>query len=220
MRDLDSNHIKVVPLGVGSPFVGSTQHKLSQDVKEPYVLHVGDLHRRRNLLILVRALARLPGLSGNRAAPMLVLLGVDRGERAKIEDEARQAQIRIHFAEAVDDRTLASLYTGTTAFIYPSRYEGFGLPLLEAMACGAPVLAARAGAIPEVVGDAGILVDPDDELEMAVGIDRLISDSHLADRLRETGRRRAMDYTWDRTAALTTDAYRTAVRAAGTARTR
>ena len=117
-------------------------------------------------------------------------------------------------------RTLASLYAGAAAFVYPSRYEGFGLPLLEAMACGAPVLAARAGAIPEVVGDAGILVDPDDETEMASGIGRLMSDPDLASRLRETGRRRAMDYTWNRTAVLTTHAYRTAIKAADTARTR
>ena len=75
----------------------------------------------------------------------------------------------------------------------------------------APVLAARAGAIPEVVGDAGILVDPDDEAEMATGIGRLIEDADLASRLREAGRRRAKDYTWDRTAVLTTEAYRVAV---------
>jgi glycosyltransferase involved in cell wall biosynthesis len=210
--DVEPKHIKVVPLGVGAPFVGGTRHPLPSDVTEPYVLHVGDLHPRRNLRMLVRALARLASLSANRITPMLVLAGIDRGERAKLEEEARLAYLRIHFAEAADDGTLATLYAGAAAFAYPSRYEGFGLPLLEAMACGAPVLAARAGAIPEVVGNAGILVDPDNEAEMAAGIGRLIDDTDLANRLRDAGRQRTKDYTWDRTAMLTIDAYRALIR--------
>ncbi len=209
--DADANHIKVVPLGVSAPFGDSTWHPLPTGVSAPYVLHVGDLHPRRNLLTLIRALGRLPSLAANRAAPMLVLAGMDRGERAKLEDEARRSRIRIHFAGPADDNALASLYAGAAVFAYPSRYEGFGLPLLEAMACGAPVLAAQAGSIPEVVGDAGILVDPDDETAMAAGISRLIEDADFADRLREAGRRRAKDYTWDRTADLTIDAYRATV---------
>ena len=210
--DLDPDQIKVVPLGVGAPFLRSTRHPPPPGVTEPYVLHVGDLHPRRNLRTLVRALARLQSLPANRTMPMLVLAGVDRGEHAKLEEEARHAHLRIHFAGAVDDATLASLYAGAAAFAYPSRYEGFGLPLLEAMACGTPVLAARAGAIPEVIGDAGILVDPDDEAEMAAGIARLIDDTVLASRLREAGRRRTENYTWDRTAMQTMDAYRRLIR--------
>jgi glycosyltransferase involved in cell wall biosynthesis len=209
--DLDPDQISVVPLGVGAPFGGSAAHRLPQGVTGPYLLHVGDLHPRRNLRMLVRALGRLASSSANRAAPMLVLAGVDRGERAALEEEARHAHLRIDFIGVVDDQTLSALYAGAAAFVYPSRYEGFGLPLLEAMACGAPVLAARAGAIPEVVGDAGILVDPDDEAGMAAGIDRLINDAALSDRMRRAGRHRAKEYTWDRTAILTTQAYRAAV---------
>lgn len=209
--DLELDQVRVVPLGVGPPFGGLAVHRLPPDITEPYVLHVGDLHPRRNLHLLVRALARLESLSPNRAVPMLVLAGVDRGERAKLEEEALRTHLRIHFVGVVDDRTLATLYTGAAAFVYPSRYEGFGLPLLEAMACGAPVLAARAGAIPEVVGDAGVLVDPDDEAGMAAVIRRLIDDVAFSRQLRDAGRRRAKDYTWDRTAVLTTEAYRDAV---------
>lgn len=209
---VNTNRIRVVPLGVAAPFVGSTRHPLPPGVTAPYILHVGDLHPRRNLLTLIRALGRLPSLRANRAAPMLVLAGVDRGERAKLQNEARHAQVRVHFSGAPDDAALACLYAGAAVFAYPSRYEGFGLPLLEAMACGAPVLAARAGSIPEVVGDAGILADPDAEAEMATGIARLIDDTDLANQFREAGRRRAKDYTWERTAALTLDAYRAVVR--------
>jgi glycosyltransferase involved in cell wall biosynthesis len=208
---VDADHIKVVPLGVGAPFVGSARHLLPQGVTAPYVLHVGDLHPRRNLLTLIRALGRLRSLPERPDAPMLVLAGVDRGERARLEVEARRASVEIHFAGATDDGTLASLYAGAAVFAYPSRYEGFGLPLLEAMACGAPVLGARAGSIPEVVGDAGILVDPDDENGMAAQIGRLVDDADLANRLRESGRQRAKEFTWDRTAMLTVDAYRAAV---------
>jgi alpha-1,3-rhamnosyl/mannosyltransferase len=181
-------------------------------MKQPYVLHVGDLHVRRNLPTLVRALARLPSVSANITPPLLVLAGTDRGERANIEAEAQRANIRIQFAGATSDQALVSLYAGAAAFVYPSRYEGFGLPLLEAMACGAPVIGARAGSIPEVVGDAGVLVDPDDEVEMAEWIGRLMTDADLADRLRRAGRTRAMDYTWERTARQTIDAYKEAIR--------
>ena len=208
---IDARDIKVVPLGVGSPFLASTLPRPPADVKQPYVLHVGDLHVRRNLRTLVRALARLRSVSAHMTPPLLILAGADRGDRANIEAEARRANIQIQFAGVVCDEALASLYAGAAAFVYPSRYEGFGLPLLEAMACGAPVVGARAGAIPEVVGDAGILVDPDDEVEMAAWISRLMTDANLAARLRRAGRMRAMDYTWERTARQTIDAYQEAI---------
>jgi len=210
--DTDPNRISVVPLGVGPPFVKQAQRKLPPDVTVPYVLHVGDLHPRRNLLTLVKAMARVPALSAARTNPLLVLAGVDRGERTRIEDSVRHTNVRIHFAEQSDDETLVSLYTYAAVFAYPSRYEGFGLPLLEAMACGTPIVAARAGAIPEVVGHAGILVDPDDAEEMAAWIVRLVDSTDPADRLRDAGLRRAKDFTWDRTATLTLDAYRAAMR--------
>jgi glycosyltransferase involved in cell wall biosynthesis len=207
---IDPNRITVVPLGVGAPFISAVDEKGPSDISRPYVLHVGDLHPRRNLPVLIRALARIPSLVANCAVPLVVLVGIDRGDRSKIDEEARRCGVRIHFVGAASDHALASLYAGAAAFAYPSRYEGFGLPLLEAMACGAPVLAARTGAIPEVVGHAAILVDPDDEDGIASGIGRLIIDSDLADGLREAGRQRAKTYTWDRTAALTSEAYRAA----------
>jgi alpha-1,3-rhamnosyl/mannosyltransferase len=140
-----------------------------------------------------------------------VLAGIDRGERANIETEARRAKVHVHFPPTAEDGALATLYANAAAFVYPSRYEGFGLPLLEAMACGAPVIGARAGATPEVIGDAGVLVDPDDEREMAEWIGRLITDTGLASRLRQAGRARVTDYTWARTARLTAEAYATAI---------
>ena len=174
--DIDPVRITRCAVGGGAPFVGPRQHA-AQAAKEPYLLHVGDLHRRRNLGMVIRALARGRSSAAIPNTPLVVLAGVDRGERVHLEEEARRARVRLHFAGIPDDRTLAALYAGALAFVYPSRYEGFGLPLLEAMACGAPVIAANAGAIPEVVGNAGMLVHPDDEDAMASGIARVIDDT-------------------------------------------
>jgi glycosyltransferase involved in cell wall biosynthesis len=103
---------------------------------------------------------------------------------------------------------LRSLYRCATALVYPSLYEGFGLPLLEAMASGVPVLASNAASIPEVVGDAGLLLDPHDTPAWADAIVQIVCDEHLRARLRASGVARAAQVTWRRTAQLTLDVYR------------
>jgi glycosyltransferase involved in cell wall biosynthesis len=198
------DRISVIPLGVGPPFTDeAVRGPHRHDVREPYLLHVGDLHPRRNLGMLVRAVARLP-----TNAPLLVLAGADRGERAALEREAAKARVELRFVTTFDDSELAGLYSRAAAFVYPSRYEGFGLPLLEAMACGAPVIAARAASIPEVVGDAGVLFDPDDEEDLLHSIVGVLEDSARGDRLRAAGRARAAQFRWERTARETLDVYR------------
>jgi glycosyltransferase involved in cell wall biosynthesis len=108
----------------------------------------------------------------------------------------------------VTDAQLLALYRGAAALVYPSRYEGFGLPVLEAMACGTPVIASHAASIPEVLGGAGTLLDPDDEPAWADEIARVIGDEFHAARMRKAGVTRAKAFTWARTATLTIDAYR------------
>jgi alpha-1,3-rhamnosyl/mannosyltransferase len=112
---------------------------------------------------------------------------------------------------AVREDCLIALYRGAAALVYPSRYEGFGLPVLEAMACGTPVIASRAASMPEVAGDAGILLDPDDVPGWGRAIARMLTDSELSDRMRAAGVERAAAFTWARTARLTLDAYRLAI---------
>jgi alpha-1,3-rhamnosyl/mannosyltransferase len=101
-----------------------------------------------------------------------------------------------------------TLYRGAAALVYPSRYEGFGLPVLEAMACGTPVIASRAASIPEVLGDAGVLLDPDDEPGWAEAIARVVGDEWERGRMRMAGLTRAKAFTWARTASITLDVYR------------
>ena len=163
-----SERISVVPLGVSArtfgPTDGSAACELPTEVAAPFLLHVGDLHERRNLAVLVDALFEARRHFGSAPALSLVLAGVDRGVGEALcamadEHGARDAVVRLG---PVSEPLLRSLYQCATALVYPSLYEGFGLPLLEAMASGTPVIASRAASIPEVVGDAGILVEPDD----------------------------------------------------------
>jgi glycosyltransferase involved in cell wall biosynthesis len=108
----------------------------------------------------------------------------------------------------IPDEELPFWYNAATVFAYPSRYEGFGMPPLEAMACGTPVIAARAASLPEVVGEAGLLVDPMDEEAWTEGLSTLLRDEALREALRARGLARAARFTWEATAAATVRLYR------------
>jgi glycosyltransferase involved in cell wall biosynthesis len=144
----------------------------------------------------------------------LVLAGVDRGIGDTLRAYAREAGTpeAVVCLGQVTDGQLLTLYRSTAALVYPSRYEGFGLPALEAMACGTPVIASRAASLPEVVGDAGTLLDPDDEAGWAEEIARVVGDEFHSARMRKAGLTRARDFTWGRTASITLDVYRKAAR--------
>lgn len=207
--DIPPDRIVVTPLGVSDQFrpPPESARAAAAERDRPFLLHVGDLHARRNLGIVVRALARLRDVR-----PMLVLVGVDRGLAEPLLAEAA----RLGVADAIDirgrvpDAELVTLYQRCRALVYPSRYEGFGFPLIEAMACGAPVIASNASAIPEVTGSAAVLLDPDDDAGFADAIGRVLADAvHAAD-LRARGLARAAQFTWADVAARTIDAYRRA----------
>jgi glycosyltransferase involved in cell wall biosynthesis len=203
--------ITVAPLGVSNHFapVDRPNETLPAGITMPFLLHVGDLHERRNLPLIVHAMfaaQRRPGMP-----PLsLVLAGVDRGIGDRLRAEAREAKSpeAVICLGAVNDDQLLTLYRAAAALVYPSRYEGFGLPVLEAMACGTPVIASRAASIPEVLGNAGVLLDPDDEPGWAEAIARVVGDEWERGRLRKAGLTRAKTFTWARTAAITLDVYR------------
>jgi glycosyltransferase involved in cell wall biosynthesis len=208
------SRIAVIPLGVDPAFLTATGARdLPAGIDGPFVLHVGDLHERRNLPMVVQALLEVRQQGGALAKMALVLAGVDRGVGDALTQAARAAGADdlIVLLGRVDDAMLRTLYRRATALVYPSLYEGFGLPLLEAMAGGTPVLASRAASIPEVVGDAGLLLAPRSTAEWAQAIIRVATEDGLAARLRAAGQARASTFSWTRTAEQTLDVYRRAL---------
>jgi glycosyltransferase involved in cell wall biosynthesis len=189
--------IVVVPNGVDPRFRADGPRPAGD-----YALVVGALQKRKDPQAAIEALALL----GNGKL-RLVFAGPDRGGRAEAERAAERVGLRdrVDFRGYVSQDELAELYRGAACLVFPSRYEGFGLPALEAMASGTPVVATTAGALPEVAGDAAILVGERDPVAIAGGIERALADR---DRLVRAGLERARLYTWAETARRTLAVYR------------
>jgi glycosyltransferase involved in cell wall biosynthesis len=175
----------------------------------PFVLSVGRLEPRKNLERLIRAFGRARERFDKRLR--LVLVGTEdfRCETILAEADRLPAGSVVRLG-AVPDTDLPLIYNGALALAYPSLAEGFGMPLLEAMACGIPVLTAPRGALEEVGGDAVLFVDPLDEDAIAEGLERILGDSELRYRLSEAGKTRAAQFRWEETARRTMAAYRLA----------
>jgi len=204
--------ITVTPLGVTAVFGADseTARGLPAGVAPPFVLHVGDLHERRNLGVAVDAVIAARRRDAALAGLSLVLAGIDRGVVPALVQRADRAGApdAVRPLGVVPERELHALYRHAAALVYPSRYEGFGLPLIESMASGTPVIGARAASIPEVLGDAGILLDPDDLSGWTSAIVDVVSHESTRERLRTAGRARAAGFTWERTARATMGVYR------------
>jgi len=174
---------------------------------ENYVLYVGTLHPRKNLVRLLRAFGRLAGEwpAGEGEPPALVLAG-KKGwlyDQIFAETQVLGLHSRVLFPGYVPRPDLLPLMRGAAAFAFPSLFEGFGFPILEAMACRVPVVTSRASCLPEVAGDAALLVDPHDEGGLAHALTKVLTDSTLRADLIERGLRRAREFTWARCAAET-----------------
>lgn len=162
----------------------------------PYVLSVSNRKRHKNEFRVVEAFAK----AGVGADMRLVITGDPTTELADCI-ERNHVTSQVHFTGLVPEEKLPSLYRGAEALIFPSLYEGFGLPLLEAMACGTPVVTADTTALPEVAGGAALLVDPTSVEHIAEAMKRIVSDTFLRQQLREKGLARAAQFSWDSTAA-------------------
>ncbi len=177
----------------------------------PYVLFVGTLEPRKNLVRLVEAFRRIPA---NLGPLSLVLVGSwgwrTRALRAALRGPQPSGRAVV-VTGPVDGEVLAALYAGATVFAYPSRYEGFGLPLLEAMAARVPVLTSGGGACEEVAGKAALLVDPRRAESIGEGLERLLRSADERRRLAELGTRREREFSWARTAMGTLEVYRRAL---------
>ena len=205
-----SARIDVVPLGLGTV-------RRERPLTEPQVRARFDLGQRsivlslsakrphKNLLALIGALAKLPAAG----RPMLVLPGYPTAHEAELRERARALEIEgdVRFPAWVSAAELEGLWALTQLFVFQSLYEGFGLPVLEAMARGVPVACSNASSLPEVAGDAALLFDPRDELAIAEALRRLLDDGALREQLRARGLARAREFTWERTARLTLHSY-------------
>jgi glycosyltransferase involved in cell wall biosynthesis len=215
---VEPERIEVIPLGVDTDLFHPPREedvlsvRRSFGIEGPYVVFLG-LERRKNLSTLLEAFRRLPGAS----RPTLVLVGgvpwdpAGRDPVASVLATApAEFRRRIVLTGYVSDATKVALLGGAELLAYPSLYEGFGLPALEAMACGTPVLASNVAAVPELVGDAAVLVDPTDAAAISAGLESLLSDDELRARLSSAGRSRAAGFTWDGMARRTSEVLRAA----------
>jgi glycosyltransferase involved in cell wall biosynthesis len=194
--------ITVIPHGVEERFFQTPRQpaRLPQGVPERYILSLGAMEPRKNLTALLEAYQLLP--EDLRQAYPLVIAGASgwKNERLQRNLQDRPGVCAIGY---IDADLLPMLYARASVFVFPSLYEGFGMPLLEAMAAGAPVVASNVSAIPEVVGEAGLLVDPRSPSEIARAIERVLGDRDLAENLAARGALRARQFTWQKTAAAT-----------------
>jgi glycosyltransferase involved in cell wall biosynthesis len=210
---VDPAQVDVVPWGIASSFApgpadaGALQ-KL--DVESPYALAVGTLQPRKNL---PAALAAFERAAAEGVAHTLVVAGA-RGWRDEAAVEMlRQSRLRdrIRVLGRVTDEELVELYRGADCLVFPSLYEGFGFPALEAMACGAPVVCADRTSLPEVAGDAAVLIDPGDTAAFASALVEVLSSPTRREELTAAGLARAREFSWSRCADLTVAAYRRAL---------
>jgi glycosyltransferase involved in cell wall biosynthesis len=214
---LAADRVHVVPLGVSplfSPGEAGGAELSRLGAARPYVLAVGTLQPRKNLAAALQAFERLA--EDDVELSLVVAGGRGWGERALADRLAASPfRERVRLVGPVADGDLRTLYRGAECFVFPSRYEGFGLPVLEAMACGTPVVCSDRTSIPEVAGDAAVLVSPDSVDEIEAAVRRVRSSETLRRELRERGLRRAAAFTWDRAADRIAGVYRQAVAGAG-----
>ncbi|MCS7220938.1 MAG: glycosyltransferase family 1 protein [Anaerolineae bacterium] len=207
-----SDQVVVTPLAADTRFTPRSPEEVAAvrqkyTLSDPYVLYIGSNKPHKNLVRLVEALSRQP-------SPITLVIGGTWDHRYP---QARQRAYelgmsgRVRWLGPVPECDLPALYSGAILFAFPSEYEGFGLPVLEAMACGTPVVCSRTSSLPELAGDAALLVDPLDVEEIATGIRCILEDEELRWQMRERGLMRAALFSWERTARMTLAAYERAL---------
>ncbi len=220
---IPAERVVVTPLGVDRKFFAARQSGADDDASlrlrakldlpptRPVVLYVGGIDQRKNLGGLLGVFAEVKRRAAPGPVPVLVLAG-------RIEDDEHFPALKrtineldlsgdVRLAGFLEDEELLSMYGLSSVFFFPSLYEGFGLPPLEAMAAGAAVVSSNTSAMPEVIGDAGVLVDPTDVRACADAVTELLANSERRAAFREAGRKRAAHFTWERTGKATLGAY-------------
>jgi glycosyltransferase involved in cell wall biosynthesis len=194
---------KMAPLPQ-SEYLGVLERR---QIRRPYLLYVGTIEPRKNLLTLIQAYDELLRTTAHR--PQLVLCG-GRGwlcdEIFKLVEDL-QLQDQVRYTGYVEDADLPALYSAAEVFVYPSLYEGFGLPPLEAMACGVPVITSNASSLPEVVGEAGLMHDPTNYRMLTSNIVKMLGDASTREHFKRAGLTQASHFSWERAARETQAVY-------------
>jgi glycosyltransferase involved in cell wall biosynthesis len=220
---VDADRIDVVPLGVSERF---TQHASGPGLTAlrhryglgngSYVLYAGNTRPHKNLPRLIASVRAVMDAGSVPDLRLVLVGGLPQRDSPEVRAiESHRLGDRVAWLGRVPADDLPILMSGAAAVACVSLYEGFGLPALEAMAAGAPVVASDRSSFPEVVGDAGLLVDPYSERDIAQAVRRICTDPALAAQLRAKGMRRAQSFSWDRTARLTEESYRRAAACTG-----
>lgn len=210
---LREDRISVTPLGVDSRWFETPPVDDLERVKDTYVLperfflFVGTLQPRKNLARLIAA-HRMLSRSERMDYPLYVVGRAGWGCKDEVSALQESDNGTMKWLRYVSDADLVPLVRCASALVFPSLHEGFGLPVLEAFAAGVPVIASNTTSVPEVAGDAALLIDPERVDEISDAMRQVIGNAALADRLRVRGRERALQFTWEHTAALTMDVYR------------
>jgi glycosyltransferase involved in cell wall biosynthesis len=208
-----ADHVDVIPDGIGQSPRGegdpaAARARLAADGRR-IALSVSAKRPHKNLARLIDAMALIPA----DRRPLLVLPGYPTPHEQELRRLASERGVDgdVRFLGWVSTGELDDLYAAADLFVFPSLYEGFGLPVLEAMARGVPVATSGRASLVEVAGDAALMFEPEDEASIAAALEKLLADDALRERLRAAGRARAAEFTWERTAELTVESYRRAL---------
>ena len=212
---VERERISVIPMGCEPRFQPVEEPSRAAvlrrryNLPERYILFVGTLEPRKNVQTLLQAFAQVIAETPQDDLTLVIAGGQGwGGEDYMSTVDALKLHDHVRFAGFVEDEHLPALYRGALLFVYPSLYEGFGLPVLEAMACGTPVITSNRASLPEVAGDAALLVDPTRPEALAAAMTSIINDGKLRQALRAKGLARAHTFTWDAVAQQTIAIYR------------
>jgi len=211
LLSVDPARVHAVPNAVGPNFAPvdkgrATEVARRHGISPPYILYVGSVEARKNLSRLLRAFSTVVSHDDRW---QLVIVGASGWQASPVYAAVQQYDLarNVRFTGFVPDADLPALYCGASLFVFPSLYEGCGLPVLEAMACGTPVVTSNSSSLPEVAGDAAVLCDPENEAGLADAMLSVLDDPRRQHELSERGVVRARDFNWGRTARLTLDVY-------------
>lgn len=214
--NLPESRITVIGDGVDPEFYPRAEDEIIRvstkyGIARPYILWLGSFAPHKNIVILVEAFAALPVELGSRYT--LVLAGAKGGVWKQAEKKAKQLGVidRVFFPGRIDGADLAAIYSGADLFCFPSLFEGFGLPPLEAMACGTPVVSSNLSSLPEVVGDSGLLVEPG-SASFSSAIERVLKNEELRIDYIRRGIENAARYSWEDTSLKTFQVYQSMIR--------